>query len=272
VNPIPKRSPALAPGKMSLTNRIVGRQASTLRVLLYGVEGVGKSTWAAGAPNPIFLCAEEGTHHLDVQRFPAPSMWLEVLDAIEVLRTEEHDRKTLVIDTLDWLEPLCWAHVCKESGEKSIEGFGYGRGYTAALDAWRTLLARVDELRAVRGMHIVALAHTAIRPFKNPDHSVGDFDRYELKLHAKAAGLWKEWADCVFFAQFETYSTKTKDGKVKGISTGARVIQTERTAAWDAKNRLSLPAELPLSWQAFSDAAKAARVAEKPEATKEVST
>lgn len=274
VKPMPR--PNLTPppmphtlGRMKLANVVRGRQTSPLRVLLYGVEGVGKSTFAAGAPSPIYLCAEDGTGHLDVERFPAPKSWLEVLEAVDVLRSEQHDRRTLVIDTLDWLEPLCWAHVCAESGEKSIEGFGYGKGYVAALDAWRVLISRLDGLRATKGMHVVALAHAVIRPFKNPDASVGDFDRYELKLHAKAAGLWKEWSDCVFFGQFETFSKKEKDGKNKGISSGERLIYAERTAAYDAKNRLGLPSEFPLSWQAFSEAAKAAKT--NNETTKEES-
>jgi hypothetical protein len=257
---------------MALSKLVRGRQSSPLRVLLYGVEGVGKSTFAAGAPAPIFLCAEDGTGHLDVERFAPPRTWLEVLEAVDVLRTEQHDRRTLVIDTLDWLEPLCWAYVCEQANEKSIEGFGYGKGYVAALDAWRVLIARLDGLRAAKGMHVIVLAHSVIRPFKNPDASVGDFDRYELKLHTKAAGLWKEWCDCVFFAQFDTFSKKEKDGRTKGISSGERTIHSERTAAFDAKARIiGLATEFPLSWQAFSEAAKAARTTGS-EPTKEEST
>jgi AAA domain-containing protein len=240
------------PGRMSLKNRIVGRMSDVpLRVLLYGVEGVGKSTFGANAPAPIFLGTEDGTSQLDVERFPQPGSWAEVLEAVDVLQRDEHDRKTLVIDTLDWIEPLCWEHTCKRHGQTDIESFGYGKGYTAALEEWRILLSRLDSLRR-KGMHVVLLGHSWIKPFKNPEID-GDYDRYELKLHNKTSGLVKEWCDAVLFANHET-ATKKVDGqgkRVRGIATGLRLMHTERRAAYDAKNRFGLPETMPLSWEEF---------------------
>jgi hypothetical protein len=259
---------------MKLANVSRGVKVAPLRVILYGIAGVGKTTWAAGAPDPIFLCAEEGSNHLDVARFPVPQSWADVIDAIDTLTNEKHDHKTLVIDSLDWLEPMNWAHTCALAGEKWIEGkekgsdFGFGKGYNAALDTWRVLLSRLDNLRDKRGMHVVALAHAIIAPFRNPDESVGDYDRYTLKLQdskkTSASGLWKEWAEDLFFAQFEVFGKKS-EGRTRGVSTGNRIMHTTHSAAWDAKNRHSLPAELPLSWTAFSEAAKGktAEAAEK---------
>lgn len=233
---------------MKLSNIVVGKLEKPARILLHGTEGVGKSTFAAGAPSPIFVCAEDGTSQLEIARFPEPTSLREVHEALEILLTEKHDFQTLVIDTVDWLEPLVWAQVCTEHRKKSIEDFGYGAGYKVAFDAWRYLVARLDMLRNKRGMHVVLVAHSWIKAFSNPE---GDnYDRYELKLHTKAAGLLKEWSDAVLFATYEQGTVK--DGsKAKGISSGARIVRTERRAAFDAKNRYGLPFEMPLSWDEF---------------------
>lgn len=227
-----------------------------LRVVLYGVEGVGKTTFGSDAPEPIFLCAEDGTAHLDVARFPEPQCWQDALDAIDALLTEEHDFKTLVVDTADWLERLCWDHVCKKAGKADIESFAYGKGYVAALQEWRVLTSRLDALRDKRGMHIVILAHAHVRTQKGVLEGQDDWDRFELKMHKGVAGYLKEWADVVLFAQWEEYTREVK-GRARGISTGARVIFTERRAAYDAKNRFGLPHQLPLSWVDFWEAVKA---------------
>ena len=252
------KAPQRAPGKMALTSITRGKIEKPVRVVLYGVEGVGKSTFAADAPSPIFLGAEDGTAQLDTARFPEPSSWADVLEAIDTLERETHDYKTLAVDTLDWLEPLVWEHVCRAAGKKDIEDFGFGKGYVAALDEWRRFLARLDALRARRGMQVVLLAHSWTKMFKNPE--ADDFERYELKLHAKAGGLVKEWADAVLFARFEVFAHE-KNGRVRGVSTGARVLHTVRTAAYDAKNRHDLPDTLPLEWRAFAEAVAAHRPA-----------
>lgn len=243
------------PGRMALSSVLKGKQIRPIRVLLYGTEGVGKSTWASQTPSPIFLAAEDGISNLDVARFPEPRTWMEVLEAIQSLVIESHELKTLVLDTLDWLEPLCWAHVCQQADKSSIEDFGFGKGYVAALDQWRILLAALDGLRTSRGMHVIMLGHSAIKPFQNPEGAA--FDRYELKLHKGAAGLLKEWADAVLFASYETFTVKDKDGpKAKGVANGARIVRTERRAAFDAKNRQGLPFQMPLSWEDFWQAAQ----------------
>lgn len=265
----PKIAPAPAApppsGRMSLAKVVRGKLVKPPRVLIYGIEGVGKSSFAAGAPNPVFLGNEDGTSELDVARFAEPRTWNEAFEAIAELATDPHDYKTFVIDTLDWIEPICWEHVCfgkkDKAGRKieNIEGFGYGKGYTAALDHWRVLLRALERLRSERGMTNVLIAHSWIKPFKNPAGE--DYDRYEMKLHAKAGGLLREWCDAVLFANHQTF-THESNGRVKGISDGARVIHTQRTAAWDAKNRYDLPPELPLDWEAFAEAAAAHRPAD----------
>jgi hypothetical protein len=240
--------------RMSLGNVTRGKQEQPIKALLYGVEGVGKSTFGASAPAPIFLCSEDGTAQLDVARFPTPRHWSDALEAVRVLSHESHDFKTLVIDTLDWLEPLVWQAVCQAGGKANIEEFGYGKGYVLALDQWRTLLGRLELLRTTRKMHVVMLAHASIRKVSDPQ--AGDFDRYRMKLHDKSADLLREWVNEVLFTRHEVMTVERK-GKMRGVSSGARVIHTQWTAAYDAKNRHDLPETMPLDWQEFEDAIRA---------------
>jgi hypothetical protein len=242
--------------------------ADPLRFLFYSVEGVGKSTLAKHAPDPIFLDIEDGTGRLEIARYPfgdgpgahVPQGYADVLSALEDLRTGEHEFKTLVIDTIDRLEALMWAAICdhysgkrdeafNKSGRQiaSLESFGYGKGYNVALDWWRVLCGKLDALRRHRGMQIVLLGHTTIRTFKNP--SGEDFDRYQPRIHDKASGFLREWCDVVGFCAFEDGAKKMSDDdrKAKGYTTGRRLIHLERSAAFDAKTRIPLPAEVELS-------------------------
>jgi hypothetical protein len=262
-----KAAPAAVPAKpprMTLAAVVKGKLEHPLKVTLYGVEGIGKSTFGAGAPAPIFLGAEEGTQHLDVARFPKPESIGDVFDAVRVLTDDSHTYQTLVVDTLDWLEPIIWRHLIAKSGSATtIEevGGGYGKGYTAALDEWRRFLAAIERLQAAKRMHVVLIAHSQVKTFKNPEGD--DFDRYQMKINDKAAGLVKEWSDAVLFAKHDTVALKdSKTKRVRGVDTGARLIFTERTAAYDAKNRYSLPGQLPLSWADFFAAVKAGQVAD----------
>lgn len=250
--------------KLSAVTR--GKQIHPLRVMLYGPEGVGKTTFGAGAPSPIFLGAEEGTAQLDVARFPQPESWADARDAVAELTNEKHSYETLVIDTLDWLEPVLWDHMCRRDsvGRKEklehIEDYGYGKGYNIAVDDWRILIADLERLRRAKPMHVVILAHAWVKPFKNP---VGDdYDRYELKVHNKCSGIFKEWVDANLFANYETFTHKDERKRVRGIANGARVIHTARNAAWDAKSRYALPLQLPLEWSSFAEAVRAAQPAD----------
>lgn len=254
-------APGTAPSRMSLASVRTGPTNKSDRILLMGTEGVGKTSWAAGAPAPIFLCAEDGipsslTH---IPRLPEPTTVEDVHDAVRALLNEAHDYKTLVIDTIDWLEPVIWRDVAKKNnwrnkaGEPDIEAPGYGKGYVAANEEWRRLLAALDGLRKARGMEIILLAHTAIKTFQNPNGP--DYGRYECKLNKGAAALVKEWTDVNLFAVYEAISTE-KDIEKRGkmVSTGLRVVHTTWSAAWDAKNRHGLPPTLPLDYAAYAEA------------------
>ncbi|MDP2270897.1 MAG: ATP-binding protein [Archangium sp.] len=247
-----------AQSRMTLAAVTKGKVKKPHRIVGYGPEGIGKSSFAAGAPNPVFLPLEDGTNHLDVARLPKAETWREAREAVRLLINEKHEFQTLVIDTLDALEALLWRHMIerdKFADEKQktplrdIESYGYGKGYTKALEDWRGLLKDLEALSA-KGVHVVLLAHSQVKPFKNPAGE--DYERYELKLHQKAAGLMKEWAESVLFMNYETFAKKDPATKrVKGIDSGARLIFTERRAAYDAKHRGNLPESLPLSWADF---------------------
>lgn len=245
---------------MSLLSEVrTGIRPAPDRVMLVGVEGVGKSTFGASAPNPVFIAPEDGVRHLDVASFPEPKAFSDVMAAVAALTSEPHSFETCVIDTLDWLEPLVWADICQKrgwldrEGKPDIEKPGYGKGYVAANDLWRSLLGALDGLRNARGVEIILIAHAAIKTFSNPTGA--DFSRYEPKLQRGASALCKEWADAVLFATYEDFVREEKGmTKAKGVSTGRRVIHTTRNAAWDAKNRHNLPEELPLSYEDYAEA------------------
>lgn len=243
-------------GRMTLANVTRGRQTRPLRAIVYGVEGVGKSTFGASAPSPIFVCSEDGASQLDVAAFPSPRSWPEVLEALTVLAREEHDFKTLVIDTLDWLEPIIWDHVCQTGGKRSIEDFGYGKGYVQAVDQWRVLLGRIDVLVRTRQMHVVMLAHANVKRVE--DIVSGTHDRYRMKLHDKASDLLREWADAVLFARFDLEGqarvAPQQRGKIRASGSGERFFHTQWSPAFDAKNRFNLPERLPLDWEELQSA------------------
>ena len=259
---IPGRPAVKAPSTMTLGSVSRGVSTNASRLLIYGVGGVGKTTFAAESPSPIFIDTQDGSGRLDVARFPRPGSWGDVLAAVNALTVEAHEYKTLVLDLLDDLESMAWDHMCARDGQSSVEGYGYGKGYKVALVEWRTLIAGLERLRAAKGMGIIFVAHAGIKSFKNPEGE--DYDRYGLQLHEGAAGLIRGWCDTVLFARHETAIKIDQKKRVRGISTGARVIQTVETAAYYAKNRGNLPDTIALDYAEFK-AAMAAGVPARAE-------
>jgi len=222
-----------------------------LRVLLYGVEGVGKSTFAAQAPDPVFLCPEDGTSNLDIARFPTPRSWADVLEAVRVLTYEEHDYQTLVIDTLDWLEPLCQEHVCMVTGVAHIDDIAYGKGYAEVVEQWRHLLGRLEMLVRNRRMNVVLLAHSTTKRLENAD---GLYDRFQLKIYERAADLLRGWCDAILFARRERIQLNRPN--LPRTPPEARLVHVESSTGWEARNCFHLPSLLPLDWDEFATAAR----------------
>lgn len=222
------------------------------RVVIHGAQKVGKSTFAAGSFNPIFLPLEDGLSGIETNSFPLLATYQEVEAALLSLYSEAHDFGTVVVDSTDWLEPLIWKHVCDKNQWASIETPGYGRGYVEANAVWREFLDKLNTLRMEKGMAIILIAHSAVKNFKAPDTEA--FDRYELKMQKGALGLIVEWADAILFAQEETAIKKEVVGqntRARGISTGRRIMNTNAKPSFIAGNRYSLPDVLPLEWNAL---------------------
>ena len=239
-----------------------GRQKTALKVVVYGPEGIGKSTFAAQFPNPLFIDTEGSTRHMDVARLERPSSWAMVLEQAGWVRDNPDSCATLVLDTADWAEQLCSAALCAKHQKASIEEFGYGKGYTYLMEEFGRLLNQLEEVVA-RGIHVAVIAHARMRKFEQPDE-MGAYDRWELKLSRQTAPMVKEWADMVLFANYKTYAVKTKEGKVKAQG-GSRVMYTSHHPCWDAKNRQGLADELPFSFDAIGHCFPGAGPAPVPE-------
>ena len=229
-----------------------GRQPQPPRIMIYGSEGVGKSTFAASSPKPVFVQTEDGLSEIDTAKFPLCATYADVVEQLKAVRDGEHEFQTLCIDSLDWLERLIWDRVCQDYGVKSIEKAdgGYGKGYTHALTYWRQIIALLNEIRAKRNMAVVLIAHSKVERFEDPEHA--SYDRYTPRLHKAACSLVCEWVDAVLFAtrRMRVDSTTGKAAPV-GADGGERILRTNGSPACIAKNRYGLPTELALSWTAF---------------------
>lgn len=233
-------------GKYELT---CGIRQKAMRVVLYGPEGIGKTTLAAEFPNVVFIDVEGGSDQLPVARMPRPTSWSMLMDEVRAVRDGQVPCSTLVIDTADASERLCIEDICSRNNFDSIEAPGYGKGYTYVAEAVGKLLDLLSEV-VDKGTNVVMVAHAVMRKFERPDES-GAYDRFEMKLSKKAAPMVKEWADMVLFLDYDITVVTNKAGKAKATG-GKRVIRTNHTPQWDAKNRFGLSDELPLSWDSIS--------------------
>ena len=232
-----------------------GRIPTAIKTVVYGPEGIGKTTFASQFPDPVFIDTEGSTVHMDVKRLPKPALWAELLNEVEYVRQHPGCCKTLVLDTADWAETLCSEYVCARDQKTGIEDYGYGKGYKYVFEEFGRLLNALELVRE-SGVNIVVCCHAAIRKFEQPDE-LGAYDRWGLKLtdapKASIAGMVKEWADMVIFANYKTIVVNV-DGKgaAKGknkVQGGRRVMYTTHHSCWDAKNRFGLPEEADFSYE-----------------------
>jgi hypothetical protein len=248
-------------GNMGLTLSSIqkGQIIEPPRILIHGVEGIGKTAFAAAAPRPIFIATEKGRGALDLHSFPVAKTWQDVTDAIDALLREAHEYETVVIDSTDWLEKIVHGEICTAKRQESIEDFGWGKGYAKANAYWEDLLSGLDMLHEKKHMAVILISHSVIKTFKNPEGD--DYDQYILSMHKDAAATLKEWADTVVFANYDVKVLKAegsppgeKGKAVKTYKEPERLLFTQERPAYWAKNRYNLPHTLPLSWPAFEKA------------------
>lgn len=230
------------------------------RILLYGPHGLGKSTFGATFDKPILVRTEDGAGAINVATFPQIVTDYNHIEAVVGWLHGQHPYSTLLLDSLDWLEPLVHRATCYAHRQTTIEGFGYGKGYAEADAFWFHIMAMFDSLRSNRGMNIVLIAHSEVKNYSAPDTE--PYDRYQIKLHKRAFALWQEWVDMVLFCRYRTVIERTETGfnqqKRRGTGSGERLIHTEYRPAFDAKNRWGLPPEIYIgtdkTWGAFHKA------------------
>jgi hypothetical protein len=241
-----------------------GKRLRAPKIVVYGPPKIGKSTFAASAPNAIAIRTEDGLDNIDVPSFPLAQTYEDVMQALATLYTETHEYQSVFVDSLDWLEPLILAKVCKENGVDNIEKIGFGKGYIMADDLWKRFFEGLDALRNHKGMTIVCIAHEQLTKVKDPSQA-NDYDAYSLKLNKRATALVNEWADVIGFAQHEVFTRQVDpqnklNKDVKATTTGARKLHLNPHPAYIAGNRYGMP-DCALNWGAFQQGLTAAMTA-----------
>ena len=232
------------------------------RIVIYGTPGIGKTTFAGTFPNPILVRLEDGAAALDIPTFPKVVIALSELDQALRALNKQHNFKTLIIDSLDWLEPLVWRYVCRQAGVENIEDFGYGKGYVKVDDVWRNIQSKIQKLCDNHKMNVVTIAHAVPVTVDPPD--MDPYQRYSLKLHKRASAIWMEWADMILFVNYKTHLISTDTGssdsrkkRKKAEGTGERVIYTQERPAYQAKCRWPLDEMIVVgndpTWAAFHE-------------------
>lgn len=230
------------------------------RIVLYGGEGIGKTTLASKFPEPLFIDIESGSTHMDVRRLDGVDSWDALLATVKEVAATPDVCKTLVLDTADRAERMAMDKVCRDYRLKSIEAAGYGKGYTYLSDTFAELLKALDSVIAA-GIHVVVIAHAKMRKFEQPDE-MGAYDRWEMKLSRQVAPLLKEWCDMLLFLNYKTIVLTTENGSHKAQG-GKRVMYANHRPTFDAKNRHGLPDEMDMTWDSiapiFAEAPQAVR-------------
>jgi len=234
-------------------NITTGKKDKPRRCLVYGTNCIGKSTFANNAPNPIFVQTEEGLGDIDVNgAFDFCYSFDQVMEQLNWLYGNDHEYKTVVIDTLDFLERLIWKQVSKDKGVKTIEEIDFSKGYKLALLHWQRVIDVLNALWNTKNMMVILLAHTEPVDVKDPDN--GGYNTYRPNIHKVPCGILQDWCDEVFFCRHKLYVTTEGKGfneVNRATNSGIRVAKTVSSGTHDAKNRLGMPDEFPFDLNAF---------------------
>jgi hypothetical protein len=217
------------------------------RILIHADHGIGKSSLAAAAPNPVFINTEDGLENIDTSALALCKDFDTIMMQLSEVYSQPHDFKTLVIDSLDWTETLINQHVCKDGNKKSISDFGYGAGFQAVLENFGRVVKAITAIREDRNMAIILIAHSQIKEYANPLGA--DYDRHCIKLREKNAELFLEWADLVGFMHFSVFTNTKKDGfgeTTKAIGGTDRVLSCAPSAAYVSKNRYGITNDISI--------------------------
>jgi|TARA_X000001388_G_scaffold74281_1_gene67018 hypothetical protein len=240
---------------MSILDEVqTGMNPGPVKMNVGGTDGIGKTTFAAGAPKPIFIKTEEGTRYVNTSSFPLCESFEDIMHRLKQLVQEEHDFKTVVLDTTDWAEKLIQEEVARQKNVSSIEDIGYGKGYTMTAEGFQKILRALDVLNDQKNMNVILLSHVAIRTFADPERE--PYDRWELNLHKKVSSKIREWVDFNLFANHQIRVTKSGSGfneQTRALAMGDRMLFTKFSPAFDAKSRVPLPDKIELKWDSFID-------------------
>lgn len=235
---------------------ITGKINTPWMGLIYGVPGIGKSSLGAKAPSPLLIDLENGLSRIDCVRTPHITTWKAFEEALVYAASDKaKDFKTIVIDSVDALEAIITQKTLEEdgSGKKSLAEFSFGKGYDLLSSNWSLVLKMLDKLKIKFGKNILFIGHETIHNFQDP--ASDSYDRYTIHMHKKSASQLVSRCDFVFFSRYETH-TKKREGamvdKKRAIGTGRRLLHTQETPSWVAKNRFNLEPEIELSPEVFN--------------------
>lgn len=238
-----------------------GIKPGPAKVVIYGPEGIGKTTFAAKFPKPLFLDLDNGSRRLDVDRVAGLDSFAMVKSTLAELSKDTMGYQTVVIDTADKLEALIVEGIIntvpRGDGRpvQGLEDYGYGKGYTYVAEWLGKFLDRLTIFQAKTCMNIVLVSHAWQRKVESPGET-NSYDHYELKLGKKAAPLLREWPDFLLFLNYDISIMKTPDGK--NVATGGqRCIYTSHTPYYDAKARAELPERIRLDDKGIAQVFKA---------------
>jgi hypothetical protein len=243
--------------KTSLLDTVItGKKVRPIFCVITGAPGVGKSTFASKAPEPVFLDIERGVDQIGSARFPTPTTYLEFAMQLDALDKEEHSFQSIVVDTFDALEPLIVQRTCEDLKVASIEKLDGGAGYIHAKGLWRKLLIKLRTMS--ERFNIILIGHSSVKPFNDPALPA-PYDTWKFRINEKCADAIKESVDTILYACLDVTLTEGKTKKVGRAIPGEveHIMHTQPAPGYEAKNRFNLPDPMPLEWLALQASVEA---------------